>query len=321
MTPSDRVSRVRAGDRRALAALMRDLDDERPGASDEVRVLNGPAPFIVGVTGPPGSGKSTLVGAIVEKWRLRGDRVGVVTVDPSSPIGGGAVLADRVRMQRHATDEGVFLRSLGTRGATGGLSRSAVEIATVLAAGGFPSVLIETVGVGQAEIEIARVADVTLLVTVPGLGDDVQTLKSGMLEMADILVVNKADLPGADRTVADLQAMLELRHASAVSGVGVRGPTEVPIVGTVALSAEGLAALVGAIDDARARVAGSASPRRRQRAEARIRGIVTARLEAAARLALRPGGSSADLADDVAASRIDPDTAADTLMARLRRGY
>jgi LAO/AO transport system kinase len=264
------------------------------------------------------------VGAIVEKWRLRGDRVGVVTVDPSSPIGGGAVLADRVRMQRHATDEGVFLRSLASRGASGGLSRSAVEIATVLAAGGFSPVLIETVGVGQAEIEIAGVADVTVVLTVPGLGDDVQTLKAGLFEMADILVVNKADRPGAERAVADLQAMLELRHASAVSGVGPRGSAdvpEVPIIGTVALSGEGLAALVGAIDDARARVAAEGSSRRRQRAEARIRGIVTARLDVAARLALQRGGASADLADDVAALRIDPDSAADTLMARLRRGY
>jgi LAO/AO transport system kinase len=330
MTASDRVARVRAGDRRALAALMRDLDDDVPGAREEVALLRatgGATSFVVGVTGAPGAGKSTLLDALVAGWRARGERVGVVTIDPTSPVGGGAVLGDRVRMQRHAGDEGVFIRSLATRGVVGGLSRSAIDTATVLAAGGFPSVLIETVGVGQADVEIAYAADVTVLVTAPGLGDDVQTLKAGILEMADVLVVNKSDRAGADQVVQELQAMLELRHTSGTRGPWdtLPAPGDVVVVQTVAPSAQGIPALVAAIDAARARgrAGGTAteSPHQKRRAEARIRGIVIARTAAALGEALGPGGASAALVDDVAALRMDPHAAADVLMARLRGGY
>ncbi len=326
MTAPDRVTLVRAGDRRAMAALMRDLDDDRLAARDEVRALaSGVSGFVVGVTGAPGAGKSTLVDALIATWRARGDRVGVVAVDPTSPLHGGAILGDRVRMQRHATDPGVFIRSLASRGAAGGVSRSAMDTATVLWAGGFPLVVLETLGVGQADVEIAALADVTLVVTVPGLGDPVQTMKSGILEIADILVVNKADSPEAARTVRDLESMLDLRHASAPGQPSSAAPADVPILQTVATTGDGVAALVAAIDQARtnlAAVTGAAdAPGRRRKAEARIRGIVMARTEAAAREALRPHGEASALADEVAARRLDPDAAADALMARLRERY
>lgn len=326
MTMPDRLTLVRAGDRRAMAALMRDLDDGRAGAHDDVRALGvGLATFVVGVTGAPGAGKSTLVDAMVALWRERGERVGVVAVDPSSPLHGGAVLGDRVRMQRHAGDPGVFIRSLASRGAAGGLSRSAMDVATVLGAGGFPLVVIETMGVGQAEVEIAAVADATVVITVPGLGDPVQTLKSGILEIADMLVVNKADQPDASRVVRELEAMLDLRRATGGGGKSPLAPADVPILSTVATSGDGVAALLAAIDQARANRAGlgtgADAARRLRKAEARIRGIVTARTDEAARAALLPGGDAGGLVDEVASRRLDPEAAADALMARLRERY
>ncbi|MES1209013.1 MAG: methylmalonyl Co-A mutase-associated GTPase MeaB [Pseudomonadota bacterium] len=340
--PFDRANRVRAGDRRALASLMRDIDDGRPGVDDELRALRatmatgagagvGADIVITGITGTPGAGKSTLVDALIANWRGRGRRVGVVSIDPSSPVAGGAVLGDRVRMQRHATDDGVFIRSVAARGATGGLSRSTLDLVAVLAAAGFSRVLVETVGVGQAEVDIAGAADVTVVVTVPGLGDEVQTMKAGILEIADIFVVNKADRPGADQTAHDLRSMLALRQLSAAvaspqldSANGVAPPPargEVPIIETVASSGRGVPALVDAIEQLGSAGAAGTPARRRRRAAARIRCIVIARAEDAVRAALREGGLASDLADDVAQARLDPDEAADALMTRLRGGY
>lgn len=246
---TDREARVRGGDRRAIASLIRDLDDQRPGALAELARLTAATDVrpakIIGLTGAPGAGKSTLADALVAAWRARGERVGVLSVDPSSPRHGGAILGDRVRMQRHATDEGVFIRSLGTRGAGGGLSLVTEAAARVLAAGGFPLVLIETVGVGQNEVEIARAADVTVVVTVPGLGDDIQAMKAGIFEVADVLVVNKADRPGADQALRDLEGMLSLRAVTEGEAAA-----EVPVLSTVATSGSGVPALVAAIDEA-----------------------------------------------------------------------
>lgn len=207
-----RAQEVIAGDLRAAARLMRDLDDRMPGAEQVLRELyphTGRA-RIVGVTGNPGSGKSTLVDAMVTRLRRKDRRVGVVAVDPSSPFTGGAILGDRIRMQRHALDPGVFIRSLASRGHLGGLSRSTCDIVAVMDAMGHEVIFIETVGVGQAEVDIVEAAHLSLVLAVPGLGDEVQAIKAGVLEIADILLVNKADRPGADRTLHDLHMMLDL---------------------------------------------------------------------------------------------------------------
>jgi len=207
------VDRILQGEVRAAARLMRDLDDGLPGAREVLKVLHphsGRA-HIVGITGSPGVGKSTLTDRLIQLLRAEGLTVGVVAVDPTSPFSGGAILGDRIRMQRHALDEGVFIRSLATRGHFGGLTASARAVITVLDAMGKDYILVETVGVGQDEVEIAATADTTLVVTVPGLGDDIQAIKAGILEIADLLVVNKADREGAERTYQDLLQMLELQ--------------------------------------------------------------------------------------------------------------
>ena len=212
MTMTD-LDAILAGDVRAAARLMRDLDDRRPGALAALKALfphTGKA-YVVGITGNPGAGKSTVVDALIAHYRAAGERVGVVAVDPTSPFSGGAILGDRIRMQRHALDPGVFIRSLATRGHLGGLSRSTFDVAHVLDAMGFERILIETVGVGQDEVDVMRAAHTTVVVTVPGLGDDIQAIKAGLLEVADVLVVNKADREGADRTERDLMHMLDLR--------------------------------------------------------------------------------------------------------------
>jgi LAO/AO transport system kinase len=211
----DIVARILAGEVRAAARLMRELDDGVPGAREVLKNLypqSGRA-HIVGITGSPGVGKSTLTDRLIQHLRAQNQTVGVVAVDPTSPFSGGAILGDRIRMQRHATDEGVFIRSLATRGHFGGLTASARAVLTVLDAMGKDYLLVETVGVGQDEVEIAATAYTTLVVTVPGLGDDIQALKAGLLEVADLLVVNKADREGADRTQRDLLTMLDLRFA------------------------------------------------------------------------------------------------------------
>jgi LAO/AO transport system kinase len=210
---NDIVKRILAGEVRAAARLMRELDDGVPGAREVLKHLypESGKGHIIGITGSPGVGKSTLTDRLIQHLRNQDHTVGVVAVDPTSPFSGGAILGDRIRMQRHATDEGVFIRSLATRGHFGGLTASARAVLTVLDAMGKDYLLVETVGVGQDEVEIAATAYTTLVVTVPGLGDDIQALKAGLLEVADILVVNKADREGAERTYQDLVTMLDLR--------------------------------------------------------------------------------------------------------------
>jgi LAO/AO transport system kinase len=315
-----RAEAILSGDVRAAARLMRDLDDVRPGA---VEVMKGLYPhtgraFVLGITGNPGAGKSTVVDALIEHYRQQGKRVGVVAVDPTSPFSGGAILGDRIRMQRHATDEGVFIRSLATRGHLGGLSRSTGEVAAVLDAMGFDVVMIETVGVGQDEIDVVAQAETAVVVTVPGLGDEIQAIKAGILEIADVLVVNKADREGSDRTVRDLISMLELRRHDA---------EPVEIIRTVATSAEGIAELAEAAErhrargrrapESRAESDGPPSPRRRRRAHATVRELVLDRLRRAAERALESRGA---MVDQVATRALDPYTAADELVRAITSG-
>lgn len=263
----------------------------------------------VGVTGSPGVGKSTLVGELVTALRAQGRRVGVLAVDPSSPFTGGAVLGDRVRMQRHATDPGVYIRSMASRGHLGGLSWATPQAVRVLDAAGFDVVVIETVGVGQSEVEVAGLADTTVVVLAPGLGDGVQAAKAGILEVADVLVVNKADRDGAGQVVRDLTAMLRLAGPATDARRWVP-----PVVRTVAHRAEGIDDLVAVLGEHTRWLAstGRLAERRRHQARDEIEALAGVAMLRRARERL---GRSAldDLADQVVAGRLDPYTAADRL--------
>jgi LAO/AO transport system kinase len=309
--PLDAIERARAGDARALARLVSLAEDGSPALRPVMKAL---APLtgqaqVIGLTGAPGVGKSTLTAALVAAYRERGQRVGVLAVDPTSPFTGGALLGDRVRMQDHATDPGVFIRSMATRGHLGGLSRAAPQALRVLDAAGFEVLLVETVGVGQAEVEVASLADTTLVMVAPGMGDSIQAAKAGILEVADIFVVNKADQPGAQEAVRDLRAMIALAR---------RGPGEwrPPIVTTIAVKGDGIGELAAEVDAHWSWLAssGQRDARRRARAREEISAIAVAELRQ--RVGGLPGGSRLDeLADRVAAGKLDPFAAADELIA------
>jgi LAO/AO transport system kinase len=267
---------------------------------------------VLGVTGPPGAGKSTLVSQLAALYRKGGQRVGIVAVDPSSPFSGGAILGDRIRMAELYTDPGVFIRSMATRGALGGLSRATIDAVDVLDAAGYDVVLIETVGVGQDEVDIVKAADSIAVVVVPGLGDDVQALKAGILEIADLFVVNKSDRDGADRTVAELSMNLDFAPPAA----GWRPP----IVRTVATRREGIESVRDAFAQHAAHLdaSGEGVERRRNRARARLRSLLEARFfeEVEADRASPDGLEEA--VEKVAARNVDPYSAADRLFRRFK---
>ena len=244
---SEIARRVLEGHVASGARVIRWLEEREPEGIEALKVLyprSGRA-HIVGVTGPPGAGKSTLVDALIAAYRQRDRRVAVVAIDPSSPFSGGAILGDRVRMQRHATDPGVFIRSMATRGQLGGLSRTTFEATAVLDAMGYDVVMVETVGVGQDELEVVELAHTTLVVNVPGLGDDIQAIKAGILEIGDVFVLNKADRPGAEDTEKQLLTMLHLRDVA-------EGDWSPPLVKTVAAREDGVGELLAACDAHRA---------------------------------------------------------------------
>ena len=237
------VEQLRAGDPRALARAISTVENRTPGWSDLLKALfphSGQA-RIIGLTGPPGAGKSTLVDQLARRYRNENRTVGIIAVDPTSPYTGGAILGDRIRMQDHFSDPGIYIRSMATRGSLGGLARTTADVATVLDASGRDLVMIETVGVGQDEVDIVRLADVTIVILVPGMGDDVQTIKAGIMEIADVFVINKSDREGAERVEREIRALQSL---------AVRSDNWTPpIVKTVASEGTGIADLAAAIRD------------------------------------------------------------------------
>ena len=311
MESSELVDRLLQGERRALARLLTRVED---GSVERLREVVGLLhthtgnAMIVGLTGSPGVGKSTLTSALVGEWRSRGKRVAVLAVDPSSPFSGGALLGDRVRMQDHVLDEGVFIRSMASRGHLGGLSWATPQALLVLDAAGFDVVMVETVGVGQAEVEIASTADTTVVALAPGMGDGIQAAKAGILEIADVFVVNKADREGASRTVSELRDMQKLGH----------GDWLAPIVKTIASTGDGVAELADAIEGHAVwlREEGRLDQRRLERARVQVReialGTVRERFQD-----LGDGSLVDELAGQVAQRTTDPYTAADRLLSSL----
>ena len=305
------VEQARAGRPRAVARLISLVEDAHPALREVMAAL---APYtgsahVIGVTGSPGVGKSTSTSMLVKALRGKGLRVGVLAVDPSSPFSGGALLGDRVRMQEHALDPGVYIRSMASRGHLGGLSWATPQALRVLDAAGCDVVLVETVGVGQSEVEVAGMADTTLVLLAPGMGDGIQAAKAGILEIGDIFVVNKADRDGADATVRDIRHMITLGEARSP------GDWRPPVVKTVAAREEGLDDLLAALDKHQAWLAesGHLRERRLRRAADEIEAIAMATLRE--RMGdLRHGRGLDELAADVVDGRRDPYAAADTLV-------
>ena len=298
---AERLRDAQAGDRRALARLLTDIEDGALAPSElGALIAAGGDAHLVGITGPPGSGKSTLVNALIAAWRSRGRRVGVIAVDPSSPMTGGAIMGDRIRMMDHVGDDGVFVRSMASRGALGGLAATTWLTAAALDAAGYDPVVIETVGAGQSEVEIATLAETTVVVEVPEMGDEVQAIKAGLLEIADVIVVNKGDRPGADRAARQLRAMLS------TAGGRVSRPAP-PVLVSTAIAGDGVEPLREAIEAHRA---GRTPEQVRTRAGELLRRAVASR-------AYERAAHSADWAAAVTAvaeRREDPFSAADRLL-------
>jgi LAO/AO transport system kinase len=306
------VRRLRAGDHRALARAISLIEDRPEAAAQLVRDLYREAgrARVIGVTGPPGAGKSTLADRLTASYRAVSRTVGILATDPSSPFTGGALLGDRVRMQDHAGDTGVFIRSMATRGHLGGLARASADAVLVMDATGWDVIILETVGVGQDEVEVVRAADVSLVTLVPGSGDDVQALKAGIMEIADIFVVNKADREGADRLVATIESVLGLAPETADAW-------RPPVLQTVATEGTGIDTVIASIDRFMERPAARRVARARERAEARVREILDDRFRRRIDEHVLEPGEMAQLVDAVVSRDLDPYTAADRILSRV----
>jgi LAO/AO transport system kinase len=305
------AERVLSGDVRAVARAISVVEDESDASAHLISRLfphTGQA-YLIGVTGPPGAGKSTLVDRLTGQLREAGRTVGIVAVDPTSPFTGGAILGDRVRMQSHAADPGVFIRSMATRGNLGGLARATGDATIVLDASGRDIIIVETVGVGQDEVDIVRTADVSIVVLVPGTGDEVQALKAGIMEIADIFVVNKADREGADRTAAGVEGMLSLESSAP-------GEWRPPILKTEATTGAGVPALVEAIERFRRHAPEQLGRRRRARSEFRLRELLAARFMARVDVEVGPAAFAA-MVDQITSRTLDPYSAARDIIERL----
>jgi LAO/AO transport system kinase len=305
------AERLLAGDKRALARGISLVEDDDPEGWELVRAVyphTGDA-SVVGFTGPPGAGKSTLIGALIKLQRAREREVAVLSIDPSSPFRGGALLGDRIRLSEHFLDPGVFIRSMATRGALGGLAEAALQAALLMDAAGKDDVFLETVGVGQAEVDVIDHADSVVLVLIPGSGDSIQALKAGVMEIPDIIVVNKCDHPLTDTMVREIRGVLSL------------GPQEgwrVPIVKTEAARGTGVEELAEKLAEHRAFVEaeGTLSERRRRNLMSEVLGLATMRLRRALEASLREDPEVAELLDEVVARRLDPASAASAILAR-----
>lgn len=306
----DLVARARAGQARAVARLISLVEQQSPDLGEVAAQLTphtGEA-HVIGLTGSPGVGKSTATGALVSSWRRQGKRVGVLAIDPSSPFSGGALLGDRIRMQEHATDAGVFIRSMATRGYLGGLSAAAPQAIRVLDAAGCDVVIVETVGVGQSEIDIASLADTSIVILAPGMGDGIQAAKAGILEIGDVFVINKSDRDGARATRRELRSMLSMSQRSDPDW-------KPPILMTVAARNDGIDAVADAADAhlEAIRESGRLDSRRLSRARSEIEALAQRKL----RQRLQAGDDAGRLAAEVKAGRLDSYAAAESLIAKL----
>jgi LAO/AO transport system kinase len=342
--------RFLGGQRLALARTISTVEDERPGFQSLLHALisKGLTSTRIGLTGPPGAGKSTLLAALATGWRTGGEKVGIVAVDPTSPFSGGALLGDRIRMNDIALDPGVFIRSMATRGSLGGLATTTKEVIDLMDAFGFGRILVETVGVGQTELEIAAATDTVVVVLVPESGDGIQAMKAGLMEIADVFVVNKADRPGADRLVKELQLALRLRSGQTLrnvpahhgvdlsrvmapredsrregeSGVGAgsqRPGWTIPVLRTVAQSGDGLPELLEAIDEHRKYLAqsGEEVQRRRERAKIRVRDVVERELRRVAGRRIESKLASGEALDGILTGRATPYSVARSVLRDL----
>jgi len=314
ITAEELVEGVLGNDRRLIARAMSVIEnDGREGQKVVAKLYphTGRA-HVVGVTGPPGSGKSTLVEKLIEELRKAGKGVGVVAVDPTSPFSGGAFLGDRVRMQGHSTDEGVFIRSMATRNCAGALARATRDVVRVLDASGKDVVIVETVGAGQSEVDVVGVAETVVVVLAPGLGDEIQAIKAGIMEIGDVFVVNKADREGVDRAVSDIEAMLNMNP---------EGKWRPPVLKTTAITGEGVRALFGKIVEHRDYLKSGALKRRRRRmVEGELLEAVRERAVESIVESLRAKGGLEKVVEEILARKTDPYSAAERLLQERLKG-